>query len=159
VVLLKDLREYNYTYCMAQASLMTHQQLDLVLLGSLMTTLHDHDETLACGRHKPAKRQIVSSHFMHNDYKVCMDTFGFLHGIGKSRIKAMKKHYRENSGWSHVYTRTPGDCHKMLRHIVRLVKFMENYTEANAILLPGRIAGYKRDDLKPFPSDLSKCHI
>ena len=33
---------------------------------------------------------------------------------------------------------------------------MENHTEANAILLPGRIPGYKRDDLKLLPSDTSK---
>ena len=36
------------------------------------------------------------------------------------------------------------------------MKFMENYTEANAILLPGRIPGYKRDDLKLLPCDLTK---
>jgi len=36
------------------------------------------------------------------------------------------------------------------------MKFMENYVEANALLLPGRIPGYKRDDLKLLPCDLTK---
>ena len=34
-----------------QASAMTHQELDLVLMGSLLTSLHDHDTTVAWGRH------------------------------------------------------------------------------------------------------------
>ena len=37
-----------------------------------------------------------------------------------------------------------------------LVKFIENYAEQNAILLPGRIPGYKRDDLNLLPSSTSK---
>jgi len=108
-----------------------------------MTTLHDHDETLARGRHKPAKRQIVSSHFMHNGYKVCMDTFGFLHRIENSRIKAMKKHYREFGVEPFVHKNTRRLPQNAASHddIVRLVKFMENHTEANTILLPGRIPG------------------
>jgi len=33
---------------------------------------------------------------------------------------------------------------------------MENHTEANVILLPGKIPGYKRDDFKLLPYDTSK---
>ena len=33
---------------------------------------------------------------------------------------------------------------------------MENYAEANATLLPGKIPGYKRDDLKLLPCDLTE---
>ena len=50
----------HYVDMHRQASLMTHQELDLVLLGALMTTLHDH---IACCRHKPAKRTKISSTF------------------------------------------------------------------------------------------------
>jgi len=136
----------------AQASIMTRQELDLVLLGSFMTTMHDHEATVARGRHKPAKRQIVSSYFMHNGYSVCMQTFGFLHAIGKCQIKAIKKHYRENGMEPRVHKNTKRlpKCAASHEDIMRLVKFMENHTEANAILLPGRISGYKRDDLKLY---------
>ena len=41
-------------------------------------------------------------------------------------------------------------------HITNLVKFIQNYAEQNAILLPGRIPGYKRDDIKLLPSSESK---
>ena len=37
-----------------------------------------------------------------------------------------------------------------------LVKFIENHAQQNAILLPDKIPGYKRDDLKLLPSSTSK---
>ena len=37
-----------------------------------------------------------------------------------------------------------------------VVRFLQNYAEANAILLPGRIPGYKRDDLQLLPSHTTK---
>ena len=47
----------HYVDMRAQAAAMTNQELDLVLLGLIMTTIHDHDETVVRGRHKPAKRK------------------------------------------------------------------------------------------------------
>ena len=37
-----------------------------------------------------------------------------------------------------------------------VITFLHNYAEANAILLPGRIPGYKRDDVVLLPSCTSK---
>ena len=132
----------HYVDMRGQASLMTHQELDLVLLGSLMTTIHDHDTTVARGRHKPAKRAKITSHFMHNGYHVCINTFAFLFGIGANhRIKAMKKHYLENGMESRVHKNTKRLPSKTASYedILALVKFLQNYAESNAILLPGRI--------------------
>ena len=79
----------------SQASLITHQELDLVLMGLIMTTIHD--TTVARGRHKPANRVNITSHFMHNGYHMCIHAFAFLFGIGANhRLKAIKKHYLEN---------------------------------------------------------------
>ena len=111
----------------SQASLMTHQELDLVLLGSLMTTLHNHDTTAARGRHKPAKRIKITSHFMHNRYHVCINTFAFLFGIGANhRIKAIKKHYLENGMEARVHKNTKQLPSKTASYedILSLVKFL-----------------------------------
>ena len=43
-----------------------------------------------------------------------------------------------------------------LRHIVT---FLTNFAEANAILLPGRIPGYKRDDVELLPTQLTKKKV
>jgi hypothetical protein len=36
------------------------------------------------------------------------------------------------------------------------LRFLRSYAEVNAILLPGRIPGYKRDDLQLLPSSTTK---
>ena len=40
--------------------------------------------------------------------------------------------------------------------ITNMVRFLENYAEENAILLPGRVPNYKKDDIKLLPSSRSK---
>ena len=40
--------------------------------------------------------------------------------------------------------------------ITEIVNFLQNYSEQHAILLPGRIPAYKRDDMKLLPSSNSK---
>ena len=143
----------------SQASLMTRQELDLVIMGSLLTTIHDHESTVGRGRHKPSKRSKITSHFMHNGFHVCIHTFAFLFGIGANhRIKAIKKHYLENGMEPRVHKNAKRLPPKTTSYedIMALVKFLQNYAETNAILLPGRIPGYKRDDIKLLPSSTTK---
>ena len=142
----------------AQASLLTREQLDLVLLGSIMTTVLDRDG-IVDGRHKPAKRRKVSSCHMHNGYKVCKTTYAFLYRVGtKHRLENIKKHYLEHGMETRVHKNTRRLPHNALSfdEITSVVKFIENYAEQHAILLPGRIPMYKRDDIKLSPSSISK---
>lgn len=39
---------------------------------------------------------------------------------------------------------------------IHVVTYLQNYAEENAILLPGRIPGYKRDDIQLLPSSTTK---
>ena len=140
------------------ASLLTRQELDLVLLGSIMTTVMDRD-SIVDGRHKPAKRKKISSCHMHNGYKVCKSTYAFLYGVGtKHRLENIKKHYLEHGMDIRVHKNTRRLPPRTLSFVelTSLVKFIENYAEQHAILLPGRIPGYKRDDIKLLPSSTSK---
>lgn len=149
----------HYIEMRAQVSLLTHQELDLLLLGSIMTTIENHEETSVRGRHKPIKRQRITSHYMHQGYHVCTKTYSFLYGIGENhRLKALKKHYVENGVELRVHknTKRPPSHAATYEDIVSLMTFLQNYAEANAILLPGRIPAYKRDDLKLLPSNTSK---
>ena len=142
----------------AQAALLERQELDLVLLGSIMTTVLDRD-SIVDGRHKPAKRRKVSSSHMHNGYKVCKTTYAFLYGVGtKHRLEAIKKHYLENGMETRVHKNTRRLPYNALSfdEITSVIKFIENYAEQHAILLPGRVPAYKRDDMKLLPSSTSK---
>ena len=40
--------------------------------------------------------------------------------------------------------------------ITRIAKFLSNYAEEQAIILPGRVPGYKKADFKLLPSSTSK---
>ena len=67
---------------------------------------------------------------------------------------------------SGLTTRVHGNCRRKPKHalaieeIKSLVIFLNNYAEKNAILLPGRIPGYKRDTIQLLPSSTTKkVHI
>jgi len=123
-----------------------------------MTTVLDH-EYIIDGKHKPAKWKKVSSYHMHSRYRVCKATYSFLYGIGtKHRLEGIRKHYLEHG----LETRTHKNSQQLPHHALSmdeircLVGFLENYAEQYTILLPGRIPGYKKDDLKLLPSSTSK---
>ena len=148
----------HYIETRAQASFLTHDELDLVLLGyiesaALLTT------TIIDGRHiNPATRNRVTMKYKHRGLTICRKTFLFLHGVGKDRLQALKQHYI-GAG---LETRVHGNTKRAPKHSLpystkkHVVKFLQNYAEENALLLPGRIPGYKRDDIKLLPSNRSK---
>ena len=96
---------------------------------------------------------------MHNGYKVCKTTYAFLYSVGtKDRLEAIKKHYIEHGMESRVHKNTWQLPYNALSfdEITSVIKFIENYAEQYAILLPGRIPVYKRDGVKLLPSSTSK---
>ena len=62
---------------------------------------------------------------------------------------------------SGLTTRTHGNACRLPKHALKLeevknlVTFISNYAEKHA-LLPGRIPGYKRDDIQLLPSSTTK---
>lgn len=63
---------------------------------------------------------------------------------------------------SGLTTRQHGNTRRLPKHALKLdevknfVTFLSNYAERNAILLPGRIPGYKKDDIQLLPSSTTK---
>ena len=143
-----------YIETRSQASLLTRQQLDLVLLGSVMSTTAV-EKDVARGRHKPTKRQRLSTGYMHRGYQLCKITFNFLYGVGKHRVPAIRKGFVSNG----LEVRVHGNTRRAPHHassfstIKNTILFIQNQ---NAILLPGRIPNQKRDDVKLLPSSDSK---
>ena len=146
----------HYIELRAQASFLTHDELDLVLMGSIMSTIMTDD--IAWRRHKPAKRSRIRQHYMHNGHTVCKTTFMFMHGVGKKRLMAVKDQYQKNGLETRIHKNNKRLPHnyRSLEVIKNVTGFLQNYAEENAILLPGRIPGYKRDDIKILPSSQSK---
>ena len=147
----------HYIDLRAQSSLLTHDELDLVLLGCIMCTVLI-DQYIRDGRHKPVKRRRTTITFMHHAHEVCKTTFGFLYGVGRRRIMALKESYLLNGLETRIHGNTKRLPHNQMTHraICNVVKFLQNYAEQNAILLPGRLPNYKKDDIKLLPSSCSK---
>ena len=149
----------HYVTLRAQSALLTRSELDMVLLGSIMSTTLDLTHAVKDGGHKDAKRRKVSSNFMHHGHNVCKLTFSFLYGVGiNHRILAIRKHYQEQG----LETRTHQNSKRLpaqtlsFDDISNIVKYLQQYAEQHAILLPGRVPGCKRDDVKMLPSSNSK---
>ena len=64
-----------------------------------------------------------------------------------------------------IYPRTHGNKRRMPSYTIPfstvedIQAFMSNYVEENRVLLPGRIPGYKNDDIKLLPSCESKMNV
>ena len=102
--------------------------------------------------------------FLHPPYlhsQVCKTTFQFLHGIGKKRLSAIKVHFKQFG----IDTRPHGNCHRQPINalspadVERVTNFVMSHAEDHAILLPGRIPGYNRFDIKLLPSSTTKLSI
>ena len=95
---------------------------------------------------------------MHHAHEVCKTTFGFLYGVGRWWIMSLKESYLWNGLETCIHGNTKGLPHNQMTHraICNVVKFLQNYAQQNAILLPGRLPNYKKDDIKLLPSSCSK---
>ena len=141
----------------SETASLTRDQLDLVLIGAVMSVLNSDNES-EDKSHKSKHRERIYSSYLFGGQRICRRTYQFLLGVGKDRLQAIKASYMKDG----ITTRTHGNT-KRLPHnaltfedITRIVKFLSNYAEEQAILLPGRVPGYKRDDFKLLPSSTSK---
>lgn len=78
--------------------------------------------------------------------------------IGPHRFKNLKASYLATGLTARVHgnsKRQPKNTLNM-EEIKNLVTFLNNHAEKNAILLPGRIPGYKRDTIQLLPSSTTK---
>ena len=80
---------------------------------------------------------------------------------GRPATKNLKKCLRSNG----LATRTHGNLQRSPAHVLSLsstefvVRFALNYAEQHTLLLPGRVPGYSRSDIKLLPSSVSKQAI
>jgi hypothetical protein len=133
----------------------------MVVMGQLMDGMDDDTRTTPHNRNRDRDRQRTAYTFHHQGKQVCEKMFRFLHNIGETRYKNIKKSLRSNG----LATRTHGNNKRSPSHALSLssteyvVRFVLNYAEQHALLLPGRVPGYSRSDIKLLPSSVSKRGI
>jgi len=85
-------------------------QLDMLLLGSVVCTICEDDDVGVWSGHKPTKWQRTTIEYVHKAYSVYRKTF--LHGISKHKIHAIKDHYLDNG----ISPREHGNTGKHPKH-------------------------------------------
>lgn len=131
-------------------------ELDLVLLGTIQSSLNC-SETSNSGRVEKNRQHARMAYFYHGK-RICMKTFLFLHGIHNNRLYSLVRHYRKNGLTLRVHgnaKRLPSSA-SSAETVEQVVKFIKNIAEEQAFLLPGRVPGFKRIDVKLLPSNLTK---
>lgn len=135
---------------------LTSSELDLVILGTIHASLNC-DEVSTSGR-KEKQRQRTRMPFYYHNQRICLKTFLFMDRIHQTRFYSLVKHYKRNGLSLRVHGNNkhlPSTAFST-DTIERVVKFIMNVTEEQALLLPGRVPGFKRIDVKLWPSSLTK---
>ncbi len=98
-----------------------------------------------------------------NANPVCRTTFKFLHVISQDKLTALLKWYKDNGLQPRRQKKSGGRVHSSrvlsFQDVQNVVTFLLNYAEVNAIVLPGRIATFKRWDVKVLPSSETRSSV
>ena len=123
-------------------------------LGTIHSSINCSDMSIS-GR-KEAIRKRIRTPFFYHGKRICRQTF--LHCIWQRRFYRLLRHYKKNSLSVRMHgnkTRLPSSTtsHETIEEVV---KFITNVAEDQALLLPGRVPGFKGIDVKLLPSTLTK---
>ena len=130
---------------------LSHGELDLVVLANIQ----------ACTKIKITgeKRKRSSRYsFLYINRPICKDMF--IHTLWRQLLTVLQHH--EEHG---VAQRVHGNCKKLPHNALPqamsadIRNFLTNYVEESAILLPGRIPGFKKDDIRLLSSSETKMNV
>ena len=130
---------------------LTKEELDLVVMGELRAL------TLQTGKTNRASDRVHK--FPFGGHRICLKTFCFLHNIRRWKFNAIKSSWLENRLRPRRRTQVTPHNATSLPDVQLVVKFILQYTEDHTILLPGRVPGYKRDDIQLLPSSTTKREV
>ena len=145
----------DITDCRNNCSELSSAELDLVILGIIHSSLNC-SETSISGRVEKTHQSTRMS-FSYHGKRICKKAFLFLHCLQYFRFHSLVKHYKKNG----LTLQTHGNVKRLpssasIETVERVVKFIKNIAEEQALLLPGCVPGFKRIDVKLLPSNLTK---
>ena len=149
----------DFVDCRSNCSELSSTELDLVILGAIQCSLNCHESSTS-GRAEKERQNTRMAYYYHGK-RICMRTFLFLHCLQKNRFYSLVKHYRKNGLSLRVHgnkKRLPSSA-SSTETVERVIKFILNVAEEQALILPGRVPGFKRIDVKLLPSNLTKHRL
>ena len=131
----------------------------MALIGSIAATVCEDDDVGVRSGHRPAKKgkeQLFNTCTKDTRCAKIL-TISYI-VLAKERYTISKNIFLENGLVEREHGNTKNRPHNALTfaRITNMLKFIENYAEKHAILLPSRIPGFKRDDVSVLPTSDSK---
>ncbi len=130
----------------------------MLLIGQLLAFGDVSSSVSTESRHSLSSRVRIHYSYTHKGRIICLKTFLFLHNIGIKRLKNLAKSYHNHGILPIVHGNSKRLPHNTLSlsSVQHVISFLVNYTEENGLLLPGRLPGYRKSDVKLLPSSTSK---
>lgn len=130
---------------------LSHTELDLVILGNIQafTSIEVSGEK---------RKRSPRCNFLYQSQAICKDMFLNLYGISYSQFRRLKDHYENHGISQRIHGNSKRLPHNTIPQAVAedVNSFLNNYVDENAVLLPGRIPGYKSDNIKLLSSSETK---
>ena len=127
--------------------------VDMIIMGQVMAFTKCYQVN-----QEHCERKRNPTVLYHQGQRVCKTTFLFLHSVGDFCLRAIKAHYLKEGIIPRIHGLVGRPTYNalVLEDVRGIILFVLQYAETNGILLPGRIPGYKRDDLLLLPSSTTK---
>lgn len=139
---------------------LTSGEQDLVILSTIkFSSLNTESQSCSGRKCTDRNRTRITHNFMGNP--ICLKTFLFLNRISKTRYYSLVNHFKKNG----LTLRTHGNKRRLPSSTCspettkEAVRFITNMAEEHALVLPGRIPGYHRSDVKLLPSTMTKHSV
>ena len=126
---------------------LSHGELDLVILANIQAFTYME---VSGEKRKRSQR----SAFTFQARPISKEMLLRLYGISSSRFHRQKDHCEDNG----ISLRNHGNHGRLPPNVTsqtvneEVKNFLTNYVEENAVLLPGRIPGFKKEDIKLLSS-------
>ena len=122
----------------SETASLTRDQLDLVLIGAVMSVLNSKDELEDHSHKSKVEKESIQRTYLVDNVSVAAHTNFFL-----VSAKIGKASYMKDGITTRIHGNTKRLPHNALTYedITRIVKFLSNYAKEQAILLPGRVPG------------------
>ncbi|XP_033096656.1 uncharacterized protein LOC117100916 [Anneissia japonica] len=149
-----------------QINALTPDQKCMFLLGKISSGGVRTSELTESSKkiNKNRKRGRTSIGYFVDGLKVCRDVFCFIHMMSDKTLTALVKHYLSNG--IELKTKRSGGCGNNTRKFSgedhkRAVEFITGYAEVHALVIPGRVPGFKSADPRTrlLPCNVTKAKV
>ena len=123
--------------------------------------MHSDEMTVSKKKATQVERQRYRFQYSHLGYQICREFFLFIHCLKKDKLESLISHLKQHG----VSPRIHKNKSKLPRHslkfaeIRQVVSFIVNYSEQNAIILPGRHPRHWITDAQLLPTSCTKRSI